>query len=132
MGYSYDPWVRTSTGTCCTACTRVQRSGARVACAWPPHGRAARAVDDAADDAAPREDSVTGARLLTLGDDEAAFRWAVPELCWREYWVDVEYPGLSTWCMPVLRGEEVPSDPPSTPPLRLEQPSTTLHELAGK
>ncbi len=67
-----------------------------------------------------------------LGDDEAAFRWAVPELCWREYWVDVEYPGLSTWCMPVLRGEEVPSDPPSTPPLRLEQPSTTLHELAGK
>jgi long-chain acyl-CoA synthetase len=67
-----------------------------------------------------------------LGEDEAAFRWTVPELCWREYWVDVEYPGLTTWCLPVLRGEEVPADLPSVPPLRLETASPVVQELAGK
>ncbi|MFT4625259.1 MAG: thioester reductase-like protein [Myxococcota bacterium] len=67
-----------------------------------------------------------------LHPDDAAFAWTVPELCWRTYWVDVEYPGLATWCLPVLRGEDVPRDSASNPPLRLESPMSATRELAGK
>jgi nucleoside-diphosphate-sugar epimerase len=47
--------------------------------------------------------------------------WAyeVSSIDWRHYWVDVEYPGLRTWCMPILEGDKVPLDPPSIPPFRL-------------
>jgi len=48
--------------------------------------------------------------------------WAyeVSEIDWRHYWVDVEYPGLRAWCMPLLEGGKVELDPPSSPPFRLE------------
>ena len=63
---------------------------------------------------------------------DAAFAWTVPDLDWRHYWVDVEYPGLCTWSIPVLRGEEIPSDPPSVPRFRLVMTSQSQQELAGK
>jgi long-chain acyl-CoA synthetase len=58
-----------------------------------------------------------------LPDDEADLAFDVTELCWRSYWVDVEYPGLQTFCIPILRGETVPADRPSTPPLRIVRPA---------
>ena len=48
-----------------------------------------------------------------------AFACDLASLDWRHYWVDVEYPGLRTWCMPVLDGEKPPRDPASIPPLRI-------------
>lgn len=54
---------------------------------------------------------------LSVADRDLA--WGVPEIDWCHYWVDIEYPGLATWCMPVMRGEEPPLDAPSTPPLSL-------------
>ena len=57
--------------------------------------------------------------------------WGVPDIDWCHYWVDIEYPGLATWCMPVMRGEEPPLDPPSNPPLSWSQPQTS-QTLAGK
>ncbi|MBX3250293.1 MAG: SDR family oxidoreductase [Myxococcales bacterium] len=48
-----------------------------------------------------------------LDDEERAlFGFDVPEICWRRYWVEVQVPGLDTWCLPVLRGEKVHEDPP--------------------
>ncbi len=59
-------------------------------------------------------------RALTAGED--VFRFDLSDLCWREYWVDVEYPGLRTWCMPLIERRPVPTDPPLSPPLRLVTP----------
>lgn len=39
---------------------------------------------------------------------------------WRHYWVDVEYPGLRMWCLPVLHGEKPPRDVGAMPPLRIQ------------
>jgi len=59
-------------------------------------------------------------RIRALAPEaEPDFGWAVPSIDWRDYWVDIEYPGLQTWSIPVLRGEAIPRDPPSSPPLRL-------------
>lgn len=49
---------------------------------------------------------------------DADFGWEVPRIDWRSYWVDVEYPGLQVWSIPAIRGEAIPTDPPSVPPLR--------------
>jgi long-chain acyl-CoA synthetase len=38
------------------------------------------------------------------------FAWTVPEIDWRHYWVDVEYPGLQMWSIPVIHGEKPPRD----------------------
>lgn len=52
--------------------------------------------------------------------DRAIWGWGVDAIDWRRYWLDVLYPGLDTWCMPRLDGEDIPEDPPMVPPLRLE------------
>lgn len=57
-----------------------------------------------------------------LATDEQDLAFDVGPLCWRTYWVDVEYPGLMTYCIPILRGQTAPTDRPSTPPLRLIRP----------
>lgn len=65
-------------------------------------------------------------RIRALGAalpaEHAEHAWVVPTLDWRRYWVEVEYPGLCTWTFPLIRRERVPTDPPSTPPFRLEAP----------
>ncbi|HHO50740.1 MAG TPA: hypothetical protein ENK18_07655 [Deltaproteobacteria bacterium] len=61
-------------------------------------------------------------RARALTHDEDTFRFDLSDLCWRRYWVDVEYPGLRTWCIPLIEGRGVPSDPAQTPRLRLGRP----------
>jgi long-chain acyl-CoA synthetase len=57
-------------------------------------------------------------RALTAGD--ARFRFDLRDIDWCDYWVNVEYPGLRKWCIPLIDGGRVPEDPPSHPPFRLE------------
>ena len=45
-------------------------------------------------------------------------QFTVPSIEWRDYWVDIEYPGLQKWCIPLLRGDTVPDDPPFSIELR--------------
>lgn len=45
-------------------------------------------------------------------DSRARFGWACDRIDWRRYWLDVMYPGINTWCLPLLEGREVPEDPP--------------------
>jgi hypothetical protein len=52
-------------------------------------------------------------------DGDPDWAWRVPTLNWRDYWVDVEYPGLQTWSIPIIRGEKIAADPASVPPLYL-------------
>jgi long-chain acyl-CoA synthetase len=57
-------------------------------------------------------------RALTANDDR--FRFDLRDIDWCQYWVDVEYPGLRRWCIPLIDGARVPEDPPSQPPFRLQ------------
>jgi len=57
-------------------------------------------------------------RALTAHDDR--FRFDLRDIDWCDYWVNVEYPGLRRWCIPLIDGARVPEDPPSHPPFRLE------------
>ncbi len=59
-------------------------------------------------------------RIRALQPTEGPFFADVEGIDWRHYWVDVEYPGLRTWCMPVLHGDKPPRDPASVPALRFE------------
>jgi thioester reductase-like protein len=52
-------------------------------------------------------------------DDRAAFGDDVQQMCWRSYWLDVQYPGVKRWSFPILHGEEVDRDQPAQPPLVL-------------
>ncbi len=55
-----------------------------------------------------------------LGDAEtAAWGWSLDEMEWRSYWIDTFWVGLETWTIPLLRGEDVPGDPPMERPLDL-------------
>lgn len=67
------------------------------------------------------EYETTAARRLSaeLPASERDLAFDVTRIDWRQYWVDVEFPGLMKWSIPILRGQEVPSDPPSSPGLRL-------------
>jgi len=44
-------------------------------------------------------------------DSRARFGWIGDAIDWRKYWIDVIYPGLSRWCLPLLEGKEAPEDP---------------------
>ncbi|MEQ1570694.1 MAG: SDR family oxidoreductase [Myxococcota bacterium] len=57
------------------------------------------------------------ARSATAADP--LFRFDLADLDWCRYWVDVEYPGLRKWCIPLIDGDKVPDDPPGQPPFRL-------------
>jgi long-chain acyl-CoA synthetase len=58
-------------------------------------------------------------RIRALQAPEGPFRCDAEAIDWRHYWVDVEYPGLRHWCMPVLSGDKPPRDAASVPPFRL-------------
>ena len=45
-------------------------------------------------------------------EERALFGFDVEDICWRQYWMHVQVPGLDTWCLPLLRGEKVPEDEP--------------------
>lgn len=66
-----------------------------------------------------------------LSDEERPiFGLTTESLDWRDYWVNIEIPGLDRWSLPVLRGERVPEDDP-TPlgtPLALV-PASPIDEL---
>lgn len=49
---------------------------------------------------------------------------------WRQYWLDVQYPGVVTWSFPLLDGAKAPLDAPSTPPLELGQRPERLQGAA--
>ncbi len=53
------------------------------------------------------------ARTAELSEaDRADFGWDLETLCWRDYWMNVEIPGLDKWSLPLLRGKTVPDDEP--------------------
>jgi len=70
-------------------------------------------------------------RVRALQPETGPFVCDVAGIDWRHYWVDVEYPGLRTWCMPVLQGDKPPRDAPSVPPLALAHPEH-LERVASK
>lgn len=48
-----------------------------------------------------------------LSDEERElFGFDVADVCWRDYWVKIQVPGLDKWSLPLLRNEKVPDDPP--------------------
>jgi nucleoside-diphosphate-sugar epimerase len=51
--------------------------------------------------------------LDALLDDEsrARFGWTGDAIDWRSYWIDVLYPGLTKWCLPLIDGQEACEDP---------------------
>jgi hypothetical protein len=69
------------------------------------------------------------ARALTA--QEPYFRFDLDDLDWCTYWVDIEYPGLRRWCIPIIDGVKIELDPPSVPPLRLPRPDS-LAQAASK
>jgi long-chain acyl-CoA synthetase len=66
------------------------------------------------------------------GDPALRLAWTVDEIDWRAYWVEVEYPGLATWCMPLLRGEQAPQDPPWAQPLSWEDAAAPAPPMASR
>jgi len=47
-----------------------------------------------------------------LDDDEReAFGFDAVTIDWRDYWMNVQIPGLDQWSLPALRGERAPEDP---------------------
>lgn len=71
-------------------------------------------------------------RIRALQPDDPRFRCDAEALDWCHYWVDVEYPGLRQWCMPVLDGAKPPRDPASVPPFSLPAPARALTRVASK
>lgn len=59
------------------------------------------------------------ARALTRNDP--AFRFDVSDVDWCHYWVDIEYPGLRKWCIPLIEGHKIEADPPGSPPFRFSR-----------
>lgn len=45
-------------------------------------------------------------------EERARFGFDTPSIDWRDYWMNVQIPGLDAWSLPALRGERVPDDPP--------------------
>jgi len=73
--------------------------------------------------------SALSARLVPA--ERAQFGWDVRDLDWRSYWLDVQIPGLATWCLPLMNGKTVPDDPPAHPPLRLARATSALPPSAS-
>ncbi|MCA9489741.1 MAG: SDR family oxidoreductase [Myxococcales bacterium] len=71
-------------------------------------------------------------RARSLSAHEGAFRFDLRDLDWCDYWVDVEYPGLRKWCIPILHNETIENDPPSSPPFRLERAQPWSARAVGK
>jgi nucleoside-diphosphate-sugar epimerase len=59
------------------------------------------------------------AETARLHAADAPFHDDLTSMCWRSYWLDVQYPGMVRWSFPLMDGRDVPLDPPSDPPLAL-------------
>ncbi len=70
-------------------------------------------------------------RIRQLQAADGPFVCDIEHLDWRHYWVDIEYPGLRTWCMPTLAGDKPPRDPASVPAFRLVT-DEALQRVASK
>jgi long-chain acyl-CoA synthetase len=66
----------------------------------------------------------------TLGPADAPFVDDLRSMCWRRYWLEVQYPGVTRWCFPIMDGLEIASDPPSDPPLALGRTAARLQGAA--
>lgn len=44
-------------------------------------------------------------------EEREAFRFDTDTIDWRDYWMNVQVPGLDKWSLPLLRGERVSQDP---------------------
>ncbi len=58
-------------------------------------------------------------RALSALEPDPDFRWTVGDIDWRRYWIDVEYPGLRRWCIPLVWGGTIEKDEATSPPLRI-------------
>jgi long-chain acyl-CoA synthetase len=69
-------------------------------------------------------ENVRALDALLDAESRERFGWSVDAIEWRTYWLDKMYPGINTWCLPLLEGREVPEDPPVhlelLPPLELD------------
>ena len=66
------------------------------------------------------EDRKRAALLLSLHSVQDRQSYVPADaIDWRHYYMDVLYPGLHTWCLPLLEGGEVPEDPAMVPALSL-------------
>lgn len=72
------------------------------------------------DDLVFRTDNIRALSAELSEDERLSFGFDVHTIDWRQYWLDVQMPGLDRWSLPLLRGERVANDPPRplTTPLR--------------
>jgi long-chain acyl-CoA synthetase len=71
-------------------------------------------------------------RARALSSADPVFRFDLTDVDWCRYWVDVEYPGLRRWCIPIIDGAKIEGDPPGSPPFRLaEAPAFARAEPVG-
>ncbi len=73
-----------------------------------------------------RTDHLAQATAALSEADREAFGFDVEDICWRQYWLDVQVPGLDKWSLPLLRGEKVLDDEP-LPPRESARPTTGAH-----
>jgi long-chain acyl-CoA synthetase len=74
-------------------------------------------------------------RALSAGlpaDERADFAWDDDSIDWRDYWYNVEYPGLWKWSIPLLDGDRAPVDTPLDPPLSLRHAAARQLVASGE
>ncbi len=71
-------------------------------------------------------------RRLSAETTDPALRFDVTDIDWRRYWIDVEYPGLRTWCIPLVYGHRIPADAGSVPALRIQPRDSQVLAKAAK
>ncbi|MFK7930808.1 MAG: SDR family oxidoreductase [Myxococcota bacterium] len=75
-------------------------------------------------------------RALSAGlpeEERAQFSYDENTIDWRDYWYNVQYPGLYTWSIPVLEGKRIEDDPALEPPVRLRHAGArALTAMEGK
>lgn len=64
-------------------------------------------------------DHIRGEVARLHPSDREAFGDDVSTMCWRDYWLNVQYPGIVRWAFPLFEGLTVADDPPSSVPLTL-------------
>lgn len=58
-------------------------------------------------------------RARAVSCHDPRFRFDLSDIDWCTYWVDIEYPGLRQWCIPIIDGVKIQGDPPNQPPVSL-------------
>lgn len=71
------------------------------------------------------------AALARLHPSDADLADPAPDLCWRDFWLNTQGPGIERWAFPILAGQEPPLDAESTPPLQLGQANTRQARAEG-